>query len=309
MLPQDTQLLESLTRAAAASAVAKNKDRPPTQQQLRPRDLDSLRNLMASVPPFSNKTREQEMKEALENLSKTSTELFSRIPQPLEMKNDDKAGSKRTRESTPVAEQNPISKRLKSESEPGELKESITEEVTITPMANVTGSEEVLPQTEKEPSPLKEPSSVDMEEEPPPPPPPPPPPAVEVSVPSGVTVTVAPAPMEESEPARPPTPTPPTPPATAPTEPPAQLVPPPPVESHPAEREEEAHHDEPEHSKEEENSTNKKKRSRAKKSPVGPISDIVERKNLRSSAGRAAAAAAARQRAASLEQQHNEPQQ
>lgn len=73
LLPHDTHLLESLTRATAAAAASKS------------RHQDSRRLVppspSASPLPFASKTRDQEMKEALEALSKSSAELFARIPQ------------------------------------------------------------------------------------------------------------------------------------------------------------------------------------------------------------------------------------
>lgn len=81
-----TDLLENLTRAG------RNLPPPDLSKSRNSRDVDSLRSLMSSIPPFnvlaagalanssgdSKKTREQEMREALENLSKASPELFAR---------------------------------------------------------------------------------------------------------------------------------------------------------------------------------------------------------------------------------------
>lgn len=80
-----SDLLENLTRAGRNLP-------PPDMSKIRnSRDVDNLRSLMSSMPPFnvlaagalasssdSKKTREQEMREALENLSKASPELFAR---------------------------------------------------------------------------------------------------------------------------------------------------------------------------------------------------------------------------------------
>lgn len=88
-LPSPTQsstdLLENLTRAG------RNLPPPDLSKNRNSRDVDNLRSLMSSMPPFnvlaagalasgsdSKKTREQEMREALENLSKASPELFAR---------------------------------------------------------------------------------------------------------------------------------------------------------------------------------------------------------------------------------------
>lgn len=82
--PSSTDLLDNLTRAG--------RNMPPELSKSRSsRDVDNLRSLMSSIPPFnvlaagamagssdSKKTREQEMREALENLSKASPELFAR---------------------------------------------------------------------------------------------------------------------------------------------------------------------------------------------------------------------------------------
>lgn len=80
-----TDLLENLTRAG------RNLPPPDISKSRNSRDVDNLRSLMSSMPPFnvlaagalasgsdSKKTREQEMREALENLSKASPELFAR---------------------------------------------------------------------------------------------------------------------------------------------------------------------------------------------------------------------------------------
>lgn len=81
-----TDLLENLTR------VGRNLPPPDLSKSRSSRDVDSLRSLMSSIPSFnmlaagalasnsgdSKKTREQEMRDALENLSKTSPELFGR---------------------------------------------------------------------------------------------------------------------------------------------------------------------------------------------------------------------------------------
>lgn len=79
-------LLENLTRAG------RNLPPPDLPKSRNSRDVDSLRSLMSSIPSFNmlaagaltggsgdtKKSREQEMREALENLSKASPELFSR---------------------------------------------------------------------------------------------------------------------------------------------------------------------------------------------------------------------------------------
>lgn len=84
--PQSSaDLLENLTRAG------RNLPPPDLSKNRSSRDVDNLRSLMSSIPPFnvlsagalasgsdSKKTREQEMREALENLSKASPELFAR---------------------------------------------------------------------------------------------------------------------------------------------------------------------------------------------------------------------------------------
>lgn len=80
-----TDLLENLTRAG------RNLPPPDLSKNRSSRDVDNLRSLMSSMPPFnmlaagalagssdSKKTREQEMRETLENLSKASPELFAR---------------------------------------------------------------------------------------------------------------------------------------------------------------------------------------------------------------------------------------
>lgn len=80
-----TDLLENLTRAG------RNLPPPDLSKSRNSRDVDSLRSLMSNIPPFnmlaagalisgseSKKSREQEMREALENLSKASPELFAR---------------------------------------------------------------------------------------------------------------------------------------------------------------------------------------------------------------------------------------
>lgn len=80
-----SDLLENLTRAG------RNLPPPDMSKGRNSRDVDNLRSLMSSMPPFnvsavgalasgsdSKKTREQEMREALENLSKASPELFAR---------------------------------------------------------------------------------------------------------------------------------------------------------------------------------------------------------------------------------------
>lgn len=85
MLPHDTHLLETLARSQAAQ-------RPSP----RSRDtVDSLRNLMSGIPPFTNKTREQEMKDALETLSKSSAEFLARMP------SQEDRGLKRSRDESP----------------------------------------------------------------------------------------------------------------------------------------------------------------------------------------------------------------
>jgi len=75
-----TDLLENLTRAGRNLP-------PPDLSKRNLRDMDHLRTLMSNMPPFmlgsmssgdSKKTKEQEMREALENLSKASPELFAR---------------------------------------------------------------------------------------------------------------------------------------------------------------------------------------------------------------------------------------
>lgn len=88
-LPSPTQssadLLENLTRAG------RNLPPPDMSKTRNSRDVDNLRSLMSSIPSFNvlaagalasgndpKKTREQEMREALENLSKASPELFAR---------------------------------------------------------------------------------------------------------------------------------------------------------------------------------------------------------------------------------------
>lgn len=291
MLPADTHLLESLSRVAAANAslsaaAASNKMRDKGQS-LKVKDVDSLRSLMAGVPPFSGKSREQEMKEALESFSKTSAELFARIPPPPQQsvpqdfgKKDDKS-SKRTRESTPVSEPEQLVKKPRTESE-GEKEEShhVLVSRTSTP----------APPTPTTPAPAPTPPAPVVEEPPPAPAPAPAPPPeslppespkVASPVPEAPPAPSPPPPIEETpEPAPEPAPEPEKEPRL---EPPA---PEPPVQP-----------------EEEEAAPSKKKRTRAKKSPVASnISDVCERKNLRSSAGRAAAAAAARQRAASMEQ-------
>lgn len=75
-----TDLLENLTRAGRNLP-------PPDLSKRNLRDMDHLRTLMSNMPSFmlgsmgssdSKKTKEQEMREALENLSKASPELFAR---------------------------------------------------------------------------------------------------------------------------------------------------------------------------------------------------------------------------------------
>lgn len=82
--PSSTDILDNLTRVGRNMPTELSKNRNS-------RDVDNLRSLMSSIPPFnmlaagamagssdSKKTREQEMREALENLSKASPELFAR---------------------------------------------------------------------------------------------------------------------------------------------------------------------------------------------------------------------------------------
>lgn len=135
MLPQDTHLLESLSRAAASATKGRDKQQP----FIKSKDVDSLRNLMTGVPGYTNKIREQEMKETLESLSKSPTELFLRISQSQESCKEDK-GAKRTRESTPVPEDNSINKKIKSD-----VEESINEEVNLKAPPTPTSIQEQPP--------------------------------------------------------------------------------------------------------------------------------------------------------------------
>lgn len=117
--PSSSDLLENLTRAG------RNLSQPDLSKSRNSRDVDNLRSLMSSIPPFnvlaagalaggsgdSKKSREQEMREALENLSKASPELFARsLP-------DDKKFSFPTMEmiektlKRPSSEQNTFSER------------------------------------------------------------------------------------------------------------------------------------------------------------------------------------------------------
>ena len=131
MLPQDTHLLESLSRAATSS----NKGRDKQQPFIKSKDVDSLRNLMAGVPGYSNKTREQEMKETLETLSKSPSELFMRISQPQESSLEIDKGAKRTRESTPVPEDQPVNKKVKGDMEEISTNEEEMIQKTPTPIS------------------------------------------------------------------------------------------------------------------------------------------------------------------------------
>uniref|UniRef100_A0A0A9YRD7 Chromodomain-helicase-DNA-binding protein 6 n=1 Tax=Lygus hesperus TaxID=30085 RepID=A0A0A9YRD7_LYGHE len=325
MLPTDTHLLESLSRVAAAnaaaSAAASNSKLRDKGQPLKPKDVDSLRSLMAGVPQFSGKTREQEMKEALESFSKTSAEIFARIPQPPSQsqphdfgkKEERVSSNKRTRDSTPIIEPEHLIKKLRTENE-GEKDEpaNLSHHVSIT-----IPSQSPVPPPPTPPAPAPTPPAQVMSVEgsltPAAAPPafesPPPPPVA--SPPKPVSPPAAPVVAAPS----PPPPAPPSPPPVveepAPTRPAEEATPSEPVavpepEAVPekvAEPEALAQPPDPPTREEEEVGPAKKKRTRAKKSPVSTnISDVVERKNLRSSAGRAAAAAAARQRAASMEQ-------
>lgn len=324
----DSHLLESLTRASRGLP-----DMSSSRGASRSKaDVESLRNLMSAIPPFagmgadltglssSKKSREQEMKDALDQF-KSSAELFARIPQysdekgkpltaadlverhlkrpAMELPPLDKP-SKRIKDMSPISipippvphvnKMPPVSQPIEERLAPPPP--SPTPQHTLNKEDNKTARRSSTPQ----PSPTESASnntlsnsnellpSLELTKKPPEPPPdePEPPP-------------VLPPVLE----------------APSPRPPPSSPTPPPPVltqeDTHSTE--EAIAQNTPSDSKQcaddkEDSGGNKKARKpRSKKSTLPPIIDetVVERKNLRSSAGRAAAAAAARQARAALQ--------
>lgn len=325
----DSHLLESLTRASRGLP-----DMSSSRGASRSKaDVESLRNLMSAIPPFagmgadltglssSKKSREQEMKDALDQF-KSSAELFARIPQYSDEKGKPLTAADLVERhlKRPAMELPPLDKPSKR------IKDMSPISIPIPP----------VPHVNKMP-----PVSQPIEERLAPPPPSPTPQHTLNKEDNNKTArrssTPQPSPTESAsnntlsnsnellpsleltkKPPEPPPDEPEPPPvlppvleAPSPRPPPSSPTPPPPVltqeDTHSTE--EAIAQNTPSDSKQcaddkEDSGGNKKARKpRSKKSTLPPIIDetVVERKNLRSSAGRAAAAAAARQARAALQ--------
>lgn len=324
----DSHLLESLTRASRGLP-----DMSSSRGASRSKaDVESLRNLMSAIPPFagmgadltglssSKKSREQEMKDALDQF-KSSAELFARIPQYSDEKGKPLTAADLVERhlKRPAMELPPLDKPSKR------IKDMSPISIPIPP----------VPHVNKMP-----PVSQPIEERLAPPPPSPTPQHTLNKDDNNKTARRSSTPQPSTESAsnntlsnsnellpsleltkKPPEPPPdePEPPpvlppvleAPSPRPPPSSPTPPPPVltqeDTHSTE--EAIAQNTPSDSKQcaddkEDSGGNKKARKpRSKKSTLPPIIDetVVERKNLRSSAGRAAAAAAARQARAALQ--------
>lgn len=325
----DSHLLESLTRAGRGLP-----DMSSSRGASRSKaDVESLRNLMSAIPPFagmgadltglssSKKSREQEMKDALDQF-KSSAELFARIPQYSDEKGKPLTAADLVERhlKRPAMELPPLDKPSKR------IKDMSPISIPIPP----------VPHVNKMP-----PVSQPIEERLAPPPPSPTPQHTLNKEDNNKTArrssTPQPSPTESAsnntlsnsnellpsleltkKPPEPPPDEPEPPPvlppvleAPSPRPPPSSPTPPPPVltqeDTHSTE--EAIAQNTPSDSKQcaddkEDSGGNKKARKpRSKKSTLPPIIDetVVERKNLRSSAGRAAAAAAARQARAALQ--------
>lgn len=325
----DSHLLESLTRASRGLP-----DMSRTGSRGKAGDVESLRNLMSAIPPFagmgadltasSKKSREQEMKDAIDQF-KSSAELFARIPQYSDEKGKPLSAADLVERhlKRPAMEMPPMDKPSKR------IKDMSPISIPIPPVPAVSKIPPVSQHVEErlapppppphhtlskednktarsrtpQPSPTESTSnsnlsnsnellpSLELTKKPPEPPP------DEAEAPPVLP------PVLEAPPPRPPpsSPTPP-PPVLTQEDAPLPLPPQPTHSTEMAPPSTEPSEDQTSSSssklddKEDSGGNKKGRKPRSKKSALPPIIDetVVERKNLRSSAGRAAAAAAAR---------------